>query len=165
MAAFQLDKVKASYLATALTPWKMNLYFLRYLPSALFWGIRITEAMQERCTTRLRFRWRNQNPYNSIYFAAQAGAAEMSTGLLAIAALQGKPPVSMLVVGLQAEFMKKARGRTLFTCEDGRGIEEAVEKALATGAGQTFTATSIGRLESGEEVSRTRITWSFKPKA
>lgn len=165
MASFQLDKVKASYLATVRRPWKMNLYFLRYLPSALFWGIRITEASPERCTTRLRYGWRTQNPFRSIYFAAQAGAAEMSTGLLAIIALQGKPPVSMLVLEIRVEYFKKAKGTTFFTCTDGQAIEAAIERAISSGEGQTFTATSTGRLASGEEVSRTCLTWSFKPKA
>lgn len=165
MAGFELDKVKTSYLRTAGTPWKMNLYFLRFLPSALFWGIRITEVSEARCTTRIRYNWRTQNPYRSIYFAAQAGAAELSTGLLAIIALQGKPKVSMLVVDVHVEYFKKARGTTFFTCADGEAMSQAIAKAIETGQGQTFTATSIGKLSNGEEVSRTRITWSFKPKA
>ena len=165
MAQLALNRVRDSYIRTLHSPWKMRLYFLRYLPSALFWGLRIGKVSPEQCTIRIPFSWRTQNPFHSIYFAAQAGAAEMSTGLLAIIALQGKPPVSMLVVGIRIEYSKKARGTVHFTCEDGKAMEEAVLHALETGEGQSFTATSIGRLESGEEVSSTQITWSFKPKS
>ena len=89
----------------------------------------------------------------------------MSTGLLAIIALQGKPPVSMLVVDIHVDFIKKARGTAYFTCEDGKAIEQTILRAIETGEGQTFSATSVGKLESGEEVSRTRVTWSFKLKS
>ena len=164
MAGFQLEKVRSDFQKTLRTPWKMRLYFLKHLPSAVFWGLGIVEVSPERCVTRIPFSWRTQNPYRSIYFAAQAGAAELSTGLLAILALQGKPPVSMLVTGIRVEYLKKAQETTFFTCEDGTAMEAAIARALETGEGQTFTALSIGRTGSGEEVSRTQITWSFKKK-
>jgi len=162
MAQLNLNRQRDSYLQTLRTPWKMRLYFLRFLPSAFFWKLRIAEVSPSECTIRIPFSWRTQNPFRSIYFAAQAGAAEMSTGLLAILALQGKPPVSMLVVDIHVEFVKKARGTTYFTCKDGEAMEKTIEQALETGEGQTFTAVSTGRLGTGEEVSRTKVTWSFK---
>ncbi|MBK8492385.1 MAG: DUF4442 domain-containing protein [Saprospirales bacterium] len=164
MAQLALNRVRDSYIRTLHAPWKMRLYFLRYLPSALFWGLRIAKVSPEQCAIRIPFSWRTQNPFRSIYFAAQAGAAEMSTGLLAIIALQGKPPLSMLVIDIRIEYVKKARGTAFFTCEDGKAMEQAILQALETGEGQSLTATSIGRLESGEEVTRAYITWSFKPK-
>ena len=164
MADLQLDRLKDSYLRTLQSPWKMRLYFLRYLPSAFFWGLRIAEASSQRCAVRIPFRWRTQNPFRSIYFAAQAGAAEMSTGLLAVLALQGKPPVSMLVVEFRMEYLKKARATALFTCEDGTAMEQAILRAIETGEGQTFTALSVGKMASGEEIAKAYITWSFKKK-
>ena len=154
MAQLDLKSVRDSYLRTLHSPWKMRLYFLRFLPSAFFWGLRIVEASPESTTIRLPFSWRTQNPFRSIYFAAQAGAAEMSTGLLAIIALQGKPPVSMLVTGIRIEYLKKAREAAFFTCHDGAAIEQTVLRAIETGEGQTFTAISTGKLPSGEEVTR-----------
>ena len=90
----------------------------------------------------------------------------MSTGLPALMAITGsKPPVSMLVVNLQAEFVKKADKRTVFTFDDVQGIMRVIEEAKETGEGMTYEATSIGRLPDGEEVARFKVVWSFKARA
>jgi translation elongation factor EF-Tu-like GTPase len=109
--------------------------------------------------------WLSQNPFRSIYFACQAMAAEMSTGVLALGHLHGRrPAVSMLVTSLQASFVKKATERIYFTCDDGEAMLAAIEKAVATGEGQTFTARSIGKTAGGDIVSEFLIEWSFKAK-
>lgn len=146
------------------TPWKMRLYFLRKLPSCWFWGVRIREVAPERCRVTIPYGWRTQNPFRSTYFAALAGAAELSTGALAMIALHGRGRISMLITGLEGQFTKKANTRTTFTCEQGKAIQDAVQKAIDTGEGQTVRILSVGRNEAGEEVCRFRLTWSFKVK-
>jgi len=92
-------------------------------------------------------------------------AAEMSTGVLATAHIQGrKPSLSMLVVGLEAAYFKKATGRTRFLCTDGSIIRKAIEEAVATGEAATVRACSVGTDEAGEVVAEFFITWSFKPR-
>jgi hypothetical protein len=87
-------------------------------------------------------------------------AAELSTGVLAMGAIHGqKPAVSMLVTGLEAKFFKKATGLIIFTCSDGLLIQEAVQRAKATGLGQTVMATSTGRNAADEIVAEFRFTW------
>ena len=113
---------------------------------------------------RLPYGWRSQNPFRSTYFAAQCAAAELSTGLLALAVLQEQPPVSMLVTHIEASFFKKADQTLLFTCSDGAALRATVMQAIATGEAQTFQATSVGTLPDGTEAARVRITWSFKRK-
>ena len=147
------------------TPWKMRLYFLKKLPSCWFWGVRVDKVDERQATVSIPFRWQNQNPFRSIYFAALCGAAELSTGLLAIAALQGQPPVSMLVTGLQARFVKKAAGRVSFHCDQGGALQQTVQRALATGEGQEITVLSTGTNEAGQTVCEVELTWSFKKKA
>jgi hypothetical protein len=71
----------------------------------------------------------------------------------------------MLVTKLTAEYYKKAVGKTLFTCEDGDQLNAAIEKAIATGEGQEFSARSTGKNEAGDIVAVFFITWSFKVKA
>ena len=70
----------------------------------------------------------------------------------------------MLVTNVEAEFTKKAQSDTLFTCEEGPEVFEAVEKAIQTGQAQTLIMTAVGRQQTGEVVSVMRITWSFKAK-
>ena len=143
---------------------KMTFWLISKLPSAWFMRVSIKKVTAERAEVQLPFSWCSQNPFQSIYFAAQCAAAELSTGALAILALTGRGQVSMLVSHISADFVKKANDTTIFTCEDGAAVFETVEKAITTREPQTITMTSTGRLPSGEVVSITRITWSFKAK-
>ena len=148
-------------------PLKLNFFLFLKLPALWFIGIKIRHITPEEAQVSVRYSWWSQNPFKSIYFAAQAAVAEYSTGVLALMQTEnygGVKKISMLVSDLSATFVKKAVGTTTFTCKDGGLIAEAIEKAIATGEGQTITATSVGRLETGEEVSTFRITWTFKKK-
>lgn len=151
-------------MTTPLSPWKIRLFLFWKLPAAWFMGIGLRHCDGEKAVVGLPYSWRSQNPFRSIYFAAQCGAGEMSTGILALMHLQGKPPVSMLVTHIEAAFFKKASDTLLFTCEDGAAIKSVIQNALDTGEGQTFRATSIGRLPDGTEAARVYITWSFRKK-
>lgn len=142
----------------------MALYLLWKLPAAWFMGIRVQTCTDEKAVVKLPYGWRAQNPFRSTYFAAQCAAGELSTGLLALAALQDMPPVSMLVVNIEAEFYKKADSTLLFTCEEGKLLELAIRQAVESGESLTCRACSTGRLPDGAEAARIWITWSFKRK-
>jgi hypothetical protein len=145
---------------------KFRLYLLARLPSAFFSGLRIREIDEEHCVTSVPYKWFSQNPFRSTYFACLSMAAEMSTGTLAMAHVyRHNPPVSMLVVKLEANYFKKATGLTRFTCVDGSAIRQTIARALASGQGEIFRARSIGTNEAGEEVAEMFITWSFKAKS
>jgi len=70
----------------------------------------------------------------------------------------------MLVANNNGNFTKKATGRITFTCRDGHLIEEAIQKTIATGEGQTIWMQSIGTNEKGEQVSELNFEWSIKVK-
>ncbi len=145
---------------------KFVLYFLFRLPSAIWWGFRVKECTHQRAEITLPYNWRSQNPYKSIYFAAQTGAAELSTGILASMAIQDRGcRISMLVRHIECEFVKKANSLTTFTCEDGEAVLETVQRAIDTGEGQSIVMNSTGVQANGEVVSRLKITWSFKVKS
>jgi len=111
-------------------------YFMAKLPLAWFAGLRVRHLDAARCEVVVPRGWRTQNPFRSTYFAAQAMAAELSTGALAMAAVQGAgAPVSMLVTEMRASFGKKAVADAVFTCEDGGLIAAAVAETLRTGEG------------------------------
>ncbi|MCB0527665.1 MAG: DUF4442 domain-containing protein [Saprospiraceae bacterium] len=155
---------RSTFLRFANSSWRMRFFLFWKLPAAWFMGISVRSCDGREAVVALPYRWRSQNPFRSTYFAAQCAAAELSTGLLALTALQERPPVSMLVVKIEAEFIKKASGTLLFTCNDGDALENAIQKALETGEPQVFTALSTGRLPDGAEAARVRISWSFKAK-
>lgn len=146
-------------------PFFYRLYLLRHLPSAFFAGLRIQYADVNKAVVRVPYKWFTKNPFRSTYFACLSMAAEMSTGILAMAHLSKKEPkISMLVVNLEAIFLKKATGKTLFECEDGLLIEQTIKEAAASGKATLFKARSIGTDANGDIVAEFNITWSFKAK-
>ena len=110
---------------------------LRKLPMAWLAGLRLTALTPEGATVTIRYKYLTQNPFRSIYFACLGMAAELASGVQAMTAVQSGPPASMLVVGLTAEFTKKAVGLIAFTCPDGAAIAQAVAESRATGEGRT----------------------------
>ena len=147
-------------------PLKFRMFLLSKLPSAYFTGVRIKEVDEKKCVTTVPYKWFSKNPFRSTYFASLAMAAEMSTGALALAYIYRKrPSVSMLLVKLEAEYFKKATGRTTFACNDGELIKKIIDESISTGEPRTVKAKSTGRNEAGEAVAEFFITWSFKARA
>src|SRR6185369_4990913 len=117
---------------------------------------------ESACAVGLPGGWRTQNPFRSTYFAAQAMAAEMSTGAPAMVLVSGAPAsVALLVREVRGEFTKKIVGQSTFTFEDVSGMRQAVEKAAGGGEGETFTARSVGRTADGTTAATFEIVWSF----
>ena len=147
-------------------PVKFRMFLLMKLPSAFFCGVRVKNISKEKAEVIVPYKWLSQNPFKSTYFACLAMAAEMSTGLLAMMhTYKNNPAVSMLVIGLQATYHKKATGITTFICEDGIAISDTVAAAILSGEGKTFKAKSVGRNNEGEIVAEFFIEWSFKAKS
>jgi hypothetical protein len=144
---------------------KFGLFLFSKLPSAYFCGVRIKQADENKCEVTVPFKWLSQNPFKSTYFACLSMAAEMSTGVLGLAHIHKRnPAVSMLVVNISGNFIKKAVGKTTFICKDGLVIKQSIEAAILDGEGKTITAKSTGINEQGEVVAEFLITWSFKAK-
>jgi Domain of unknown function (DUF4442) len=156
---------ESAFFAIVRNPLKFRLYLLTNLPSAFFSGLRIAEADSDHCIVTVPYKWFTRNPFRSTYFACLCMAAEMSTGILAMAPIyKSKPAVSMLVVGMETQFTKKATGLTRFLCNDGPAICAAIAKARATGEAQTVKARSVGTSSNGDIVAEFSLTWSFKAK-
>jgi len=146
-------------------PFKFKMFLFYKLPSAFFAGVRVKNVDENKCETTVPYKWFSQNPFRSTYFACLAMAAEMSTGVLGLLHINKRnPPVSMLVIKLEADYYKKAVGETKFTCQDGDQIKSTIEKAIITGEGQAIRAKSVGTNGEGEIIAEFYITWSFKAR-
>lgn len=145
---------------------RMNKFLMFKLPSAFLCGVRLKILESSKSIVTVKYRWINQNPFKSMYFAVQSMAAELSTGAMVIKKIQecGKP-ISMLVINHNGRFTKKAVGRISFTCVDGNLIDEALKRTISTGEGQTIIMKSIGLNEQGEKVSEYEFEWSVKLKS
>ena len=67
---------------------KINTFLFFKLPAAFWCGVRVKNLNNDACEVAVRHRWINQNPFNSMYFAVQAMAAELSTGALVMQSIQ-----------------------------------------------------------------------------
>ena len=145
---------------------KMKRFLMLKLPSAYLCGVRLREISNTKSVVTVRYKWINQNPFRSMYFAVQSMAAELTTGAMVIKKISetGKQ-ISMLVITHNGSFTKKAVGLITFTCNDGNLIDEALKRTIETGEGQTVIMKSVGLNENGEQVSSYEFEWSLKLKS
>lgn len=147
------------------TPRKVNLFNLVKLPLAYLGGVRVRTITDTEVVVTIKHRWMNQNPFNSMFWAAQGMAAEMPTGVLVMKAIDdSKRKVSMLVTNQEAQFFKKATGKITFSCTGGNEIREAIQESIKTGEGQVIVLTSEGKNKDGVVVSKFQFHWSLRVK-
>ena len=147
----------------ALSHSKLNTFLMFKLPSAYFCGIRTKYLDDKKCIVKVKHRWINQNPYKSMFWAIQGMAAELTTGALLTSKIResGKN-ISMLIANNNANFTKKATGVITFVCNEGHLMNNAIEKAITTGEGQTIWMNSIGTNDEGIQVSSFNFEWTIK---
>ncbi|MBP6397124.1 MAG: DUF4442 domain-containing protein [Saprospiraceae bacterium] len=153
-----------AYRKAILHPIKYRFYMLWRLPSLIFWGIKVKSIDHLSATVAMKHGWTNQNPFGSVYFSALNGAAELSTGILVQAAMQGRSPFSMLVVESRAQFHKKAKGRLLFACSQGDEVANALQQLDQSGGHTTLWLHSSATNEAGETVGEFSFLWALKKK-
>ena len=144
----------------------MNRFLLFKLPSAFLCGVKLKELDNTKAIAKVTYRWLNQNPFKSMYFAVQSMAAELTTGAIVTKKIrESGEKISMLVTHHTGTFTKKAIGRITFTCADGLLIDEALAQTIKTGEGQTIVMKSIGMDEAGDQVSVYSFEWSIRLKS
>ncbi|WP_368506467.1 DUF4442 domain-containing protein [Tenacibaculum sp. 1_MG-2023] len=147
------------------TPRKVNAFLLFKLPSAFFTGVRLKSLTNNAAVVKVTYRWVNQNPFKSMFWAVQGMASELSTGILVMKEIDASNrKISMLVTNMNGTFTKKATGKIRFECNEGELIRATIQKAIETGEGQTITVTSEGFNEEGISVSKFEYEWSLKAK-
>jgi hypothetical protein len=135
------------------------------LPLAYIGGVRVKTLSEEQATVKITHKWMNQNPFKSMFWAAQGMAAEMSTGILVMKAIEDlKENTSMLVTHQEANFYKKATGKILFTCKGGDEIRKAIKMSKQSKEGQVVQLIAEGKNEDGVVVSKFNFEWSLKVK-
>ena len=159
------SKVGKSFQKKMLNPFFFKLFLFLKLPMAFLAGLRLNELSTTHTVVQMRHKLLNKNPFGSIYFACLCMAGELASGMLAASVTyKSIPKVSMLVVGMEVEFTKKAVGLITFRCNQGKEITDTIQKSIATDVGHTFDATTIATDENDDQVAVFKIKWSFKAK-
>lgn len=145
---------------------KINTFLFFKLPLGWLSGMRVKKINTTSCEVKIKHKWLNQNPFKSMFWAAQGMAAELSTGILVMQAIEeSNQKVSMLVTHQQGSFYKKATGRIVFSCNAEDTIQNTIQKSIATKEGQAIILTSEGKNEEGVVVSKFEFEWSLKVKS
>lgn len=141
-------------------------FLLTGVPAGWIAGMRLRELKATGAVTSIPFKFLNKNPFKSIYFAVQSMAAELSTAALVLLHCHGyKPSIAYIIIDLEAKFVKKATGRTFFTCEGGQLVKNAVNQCLATGEPSIVKLKTIGKMADGTVVSEFVFSWSLKQRS
>ena len=122
----------------------------------------------ECCEILIRLRWLTKNHFNSMYMGVLVAGADAASGLLAleIAKKKGKQggKVNVIFKAISAEFFRRADSHTSFVCEEGKKIEEAIEKVLQTKERQNLPVIVKAYCfkKSQEPVAEFRVILSLK---
>ncbi len=149
-----------------LSPFKQKLFYLKSLPMGLISGIRLVQLDEDRAVSEVPFRWCNKNPFNSMYFAVQSMAAELSTAAPVMLALKDfDADVALIIVDLRVEFVKKAQSKTTFTCTEYRRIYEIIAQLKQAEDTAAIAVKTTGRDADDNEVATFYFTWSFRRRS
>ena len=66
------------------------------------------------------------------------------------------------MIGVKAEFLKKANGKVFFECKNYHDFKAALEKSIASGEPVQVPAITEGKMADGTVVAAFEVTWSFK---
>lgn len=128
----------------------------------------LLELTDERCVIRIRLNRRTRNHLNSMYFGVMAAGADLAGGITAMRLIQkSRRNVALIFKDFRAEFLKRAEGDALFTCNDGPAVSDLVREAIATGEriNTTVQVTATVPSKLGDEpVARFELTLSLRLK-
>lgn len=146
------------------TPNQINKWMLFKLPAAWLTGVRVSLISETKCEVKVRFKWINQNPYRSMFWAVQGMAAELTTGMLLTKSIQeSNTNISMLLVGNKSNFYKKAVGKIKFICDQGETAKELINLTKKNITHKAWLKAK-GFDETGELVSEFDFEWSCKKR-
>ena len=146
------------------TPNQINKWMLFKLPAAWLTGVRISSISDTKCEVKVRFKWINQNPYRSMFWAVQGMAAELTTGMLLTKSIQeSNTNISMLLIGNKSNFYKKAVGKIKFICDQGDVAKELIDSTKKNITHKAWLKAK-GFDETGDVVSEFDFEWSCKKR-
>ncbi len=157
------SKVGVQKLIRIFTSWRFIFFLLWKLPMGFFARLRVIKLDLKKSHISVPYNFWNKNPFNSMYFAVQSMAAELSTGVLVLLHTDGKN-ISMLVTECEAKYYKKATSNIEFICLDGDKILSSVNTAINMNQPQLCIMKSKGYDKNGVCVSEFFIKWSLKKR-
>ena len=129
-------------------------------------GMRIKALDEKKCVVSVPYKWLNKNPFKSIFWAAQGMADELTTGsLIKNAIKESGVNVSQFVVENKSYFYKKATGKIIFECNQGKELQDLFNSFDKDNNKAIIELKSIGTDSNNIKVSEFSFTWSLKVRS
>ena len=125
------------------------------IPLIFFIRPKIICLDEAQCVIKVALRRKVKNHLNTMYFGALAIAAECTGGVAAMKEIKDSGQrISLVFKDFNAEFLKRAEGDTVFTCNDIPKIKLFVKDVIESGERKQlpFNVTATCPEKLGEEV-------------
>ncbi len=146
----------------------LTLFGLLKIPLIFFVSPKILEMNERRCSIKIPLNYRTKNHLNAMYFGTLSIGADVAGGLLAMKNIyENNLPLNMVFKDFHAEFLKRADGDVVFTCEDGEAIKSLVSEALESGERKNLPVIILATVPAkygAEPVAKFTLTLSIKKK-
>jgi hypothetical protein len=113
---------------------QLFLFGLFKIPLILFVRPKIAEMSDNHLLVRIKLTRRTQNHLKSVYLGALTIGADLASGFLAFhKTKKSEHKISLAFKGMTAEFLKRPMDDVYFLCENGKQIDQMVEKSAQSG--------------------------------
>jgi acyl-coenzyme A thioesterase PaaI-like protein len=114
--------------------WQVFLLGRFKIPMLGYTGLKLDDIDDEKAIVKIKLKRRTKNHLNSMYFGALAVGADVAGGIHAFYfAQKHNKKVSFAFKGMSCEFIKRAESDCTFISKDGKKVENAILKSIATG--------------------------------
>jgi acyl-coenzyme A thioesterase PaaI-like protein len=114
--------------------WQVFLLGRFKIPMLGYTGLKLDDIDDEKAIVKIKLKRRTKNHLNSMYFGALAVGADVSGGVHAFYfAQKHNKKVSVAFKGMSCECIKRAESDCTFISKDGKKVENAILKSIATG--------------------------------
>lgn len=136
------------------------------IPMLFYSRASVVEITAERVVVKIRLRRRTKNHLGSMYFGALNIGADCAAGLQAMRLIREQAVnISLIFRDCYAEFIQRAEGDVLFSCDQGRAIASLVAEAAASDERVEMPVNVVATVtdqNGNEPVAKFRLTLSLK---
>ena len=113
---------------------RLRLWTLTKIPLLFFLRPSVVTVTERATVIRIPLTRRSRNHLGSMYFGALCAGADLAGALTAMRRIEASGRrISLIFKDVKAQFLKRAEGDVLFSCEDGQAVAALVARAIASG--------------------------------
>lgn len=146
--------------------WAIRLFAWTKIPLIAIIRPTILTVSSRTCVVRVPLGWLVKNHLRTMYFGALCIGADLAGGLIVMNMIRARRSrVNFLFKDFHADFLKRAEGAVVFTCNDGERLGALLMKAEASGEREedTVRVTATVPEKLGDEpVAQFTLTISMK---